>query len=108
MKNESPRAYQRPYLTSEFTKNFVAKKNGPSIAAFNYNNVDYILLTRVLEAVSKQTYPELLRANIFNLVGIIKSGVFLEDQVILGGEARAAALFLLVARWAGAAGLRGA
>ena len=53
LKNESPQAYQRPYSTAEFTKNFVSKKNGPSVAAFNYNNVDYILLTRALEAVSK-------------------------------------------------------
>jgi len=79
LKNESSQSYQSPYSTSEFTKNFVAKKNGPSVAAFNCNNVDYILLTRVLEAVSKQIYPELLRANIFNPVGIIKSGVFFED-----------------------------
>ena len=84
LKNEPPQAYQRPYSTAEFTKNFVSKKDGPSVASFNYNNVDYILLTRALEAVSKQTYPELLQANIFNPVGMVKSGVFLEDQVIPG------------------------
>jgi CubicO group peptidase (beta-lactamase class C family) len=84
LKNEPLDAYRIPYPPVEFVKKFVARKEGLSTATFNYNNVDYILLTRVLEAVTKKNYGELLQANILNPAGMAKSGMVREERIIPG------------------------
>ena len=84
LKNESAQTYQNPYSTAEFVRRFVAKKDGLPVTVFNYNNIDYILLTRVLEAVSKKTYSDLVQVNILNPIGMARSGVISEDQVVIG------------------------
>jgi CubicO group peptidase (beta-lactamase class C family) len=38
--------------------------------AFEYNNSGYVLLALVIERVSKQTYPEFIKTNIFIPLGM--------------------------------------
>ncbi|GAB3653695.1 hypothetical protein GCM10027594_27740 [Hymenobacter agri] len=83
LKNEPLVAYQSPYSTSEFVGRFVALRENAT-ATFNYNNVDYILLTRLLEVVSKQPYAKLVRMAIFGPAGMVHSGVLAEEQVVPG------------------------
>lgn len=82
LKNEPAQAYASPYSPAEFVRKFVVRKEGPPIPAFNYNNVDYILLTRMLEVVSRKNYPELVRENILKPLGMNRSGVIAEERII--------------------------
>jgi teichoic acid D-alanine hydrolase len=83
LKNEPVAAYQSSYSTSEFISRFVAIREGATVT-FNYNNVDYIVLTRLLEVVSKQPYAKLVRRAIFDPAGMAHSGVLAEEQVVPG------------------------
>ena len=83
LENEPVQAYSAPHSTTDFVKQFVVKKVG-QVAAFNYNNVDYIILTRVLEVVAKQTYPALLQENILKPLGMGNSGMISEARIIPG------------------------
>ena len=84
LKNEPMQAYSSPYSPAEFVQKFVVRKEGLPVPVFNYNNVDYILLTRVLEVVSKKSYPELVRENILEPLGMRNSGMISEEQIISG------------------------
>ena len=84
LKNEPLEAYRTPYPPAEFTKKFIVKKEGLSTSTFNYNNIDYILLTQVLEAVTKKPYGELLQANILHPAGMVRSGMVREERIIPG------------------------
>lgn len=82
LKNEPVQAYRAKYSPAEFVKNYVVKDESRPVASFNYNNVDYVLLTRVLETVSKQSFANLVQANIFTPLKMINSGVINEEKVI--------------------------
>ncbi|GAA3985813.1 hypothetical protein GCM10022407_33360 [Hymenobacter antarcticus] len=84
LKNEPGTAYSNAYAPAEFIGKFVARKVGPPVAAFNYNNVDYILLTRVLEVISRKSYSELVQENILKPLGMDDTGVISEDRIIPG------------------------
>ena len=84
LKNEPAQAYASPYAPAEFIRQFVVRKEGPPAAAFNYNNADYILLTRVLEVVSQKSYAALVQENILNPLGMRQSGVISEERVVSG------------------------
>jgi CubicO group peptidase (beta-lactamase class C family) len=82
LKNEPVQAYQAPYSTAEFVKKYVVKDERQSKASFNYNNVDYVLLTRVLETVTKKPFAALLRENLLSPLKMTNSGVVQEARVI--------------------------
>ena len=84
LKNEPAQAYASPYAPAEFIRRFVARKEGPPVATFNYNNVDYIVLTRVLEVVAKKGYAELVQEKILNPLQMTRSGVISEARIIPG------------------------
>ncbi|TGE23805.1 class A beta-lactamase-related serine hydrolase [Hymenobacter aquaticus] len=81
LRNEpSTQVYQARYSTAEFVRKFVAKDEGKA-PAFNYNNIDYILLTRILEVVSGQTYGQLLRQRILAPLQMQNSGLVQEARI---------------------------
>lgn len=82
LKNEPIRAYQTAYSTQEFVQRFVAKDSTQKAHTFNYNNVDYIVLTAVLEAVTKKSYAALLQAKILTPLQMRDTGVLAEARVI--------------------------
>lgn len=84
LKNEPGAAYASPYSPAEFVRRFVVRKDGPPAAAFNYNNTDYILLTRLLEVTTGKSYAELLQAAILQPLAMTSSGVISEDRIIPG------------------------
>jgi CubicO group peptidase (beta-lactamase class C family) len=81
LRNEPVRAYQLPYSTKEFVQRFVQKDSTQQAGTFNYNNVDYILLTAVLEAVTKQSYAALVQARILTPLHMRDTGVVTEARV---------------------------
>lgn len=83
LKNEPfKQCYQTSYSPAEFVKNFVAKDEKQKTLAFNYNNVDYIVLTRLLEVVTKKPFAKLLQANILTPLQMNDSGVLNESRVV--------------------------
>ena len=84
LNNEPTLAYASLYSPAEFIRRFGARKEGPPAAAFNYNNIDYILLTHLLEVVAGKSYAELVQENILKPLQMSRSGVIAEDSIILG------------------------
>ena len=84
LQNEPLQAYASPYTPAEFIQKFVARKEGPPAAAFNYNNVDYIVLTRLLEIITHKSYAALLQENILNPLKMSRSGMVSEARIISG------------------------
>lgn len=82
LKNEPVRAYQAPYTTREFVRRFVEKDSTHKAAAFNYNNVDYIVLTLLLETVTQKSFAALLQAKILTPLHMQDTGVVEEARVI--------------------------
>lgn len=81
LKNEPLQAYKAKYTPAEYSKQFVVAQEAGKAPAFNYNNVDYVLLTRVIEAVSKKSYAKLLQDNIFTPLGMSYSGLVRESVI---------------------------
>ena len=84
LKNEPGQAYASPYSSAEFVRKFIVRKDGPPTAAFNYNNSDYILLTHLLEVITKKSYSELVHQAIIKPLRMHNSGVISEDRIISG------------------------
>lgn len=85
LKNEpSTQVYQQAYPSDEFVRRFVAKDARRSEPGFNYNNIDYILLTRVLEVVAGQPFAQLVRSRILVPLRMHDSGVVQEERIIPG------------------------
>jgi CubicO group peptidase (beta-lactamase class C family) len=82
LKNEPIRAYQTAYSTQEFVQRFVVKDSAQKTPAFNYNNVDYVVLTAVLETVAKQPYAALVQTHILAPLRMRDTGVLAESRVI--------------------------
>lgn len=81
LQNEPVQAYKAAYTPTEYVKKFVARPEGVKTSTFNYNNVDYILLTRVLEIVTQKSFGALLQERIFAPLGMQNSGVIREQTV---------------------------
>ncbi|SET35130.1 serine hydrolase domain-containing protein [Hymenobacter actinosclerus] len=82
LKNEPVQAYAARLTTLEFVRAYVVRDETKTAPGFNYNNVDYILLTRVLEAVSGRPYPALLQALILTPLGLKNTGVLTDQRII--------------------------
>ena len=82
LKNEPVKAYQTAYSTTEFVRNFVLNDSSNVSHAFNYNNVDYIVLTRILETITKKSFANLVQSNILIPLQMHDSGIITESRVI--------------------------
>ncbi|GAB3303991.1 hypothetical protein GCM10027348_32470 [Hymenobacter tenuis] len=81
LQNEPLLAYQARYSTAEYVKRFVAKREPQKAPGFHYTNADYVLLTRVLEVVTKKPFARLLQEQILTPLGMLDSGVIQEKIV---------------------------
>lgn len=82
LKNEPVKAYSNKYSSAEFVKQFVIKDKSSKASLFNYNNVDYIILTRILEIVTKKSFAALVQDSILKPLKMNDSGVIDEARVI--------------------------
>ncbi len=82
LKNEPLQAYSSRYNTTEYIKKFAAPNDTLKSIAFNYNNVDYILLTRILEVVTQKTFKQLLQDNILTPLNMYSTGLYKESAII--------------------------
>ena len=82
LKNEPIQAYTSRYTTAEYIKKYAVRKDSVKAASFNYNNVDYIVLTRILEKVSQKPFAVLLKENILNPLNMDDTEVISESKII--------------------------
>lgn len=82
LKNEPLQAYTSRASSEDYLKKYTVKKEAGTVSSFNYNNVDYIVLSRILEIVSQKPYAELLRSNILKPLGMENTGLIVESEVI--------------------------
>lgn len=82
LKNEPVQAYDKRLPLAEFVRAYVVRDNTKAPPGFNYNNVDYVLLSRVLEVVSGQPYPALLQQAILTPLGMKNTGVLTDNRII--------------------------
>jgi CubicO group peptidase (beta-lactamase class C family) len=82
LQNEPKDAYAAPYSPAQYVSRFVRRDEARRLGTFHYNNVDYVVLTRVLEVVTQQPFARLLQARILTPLGMHDSGVVQEERVI--------------------------
>ena len=82
LKNEPLQAYSSRYNTADYIKQFVIPNDTLKKVSFNYNNVDFVLLTRILELVTKQTFRQLLQENILTPLKMMNTGLIRESTII--------------------------
>lgn len=82
LRNEPVGAYATRLSPADFVRAYVRRNEASAVPGFNYNNADYVLLTRVLEVVSGRPYPELLREAILAPLGMRNTGVLTDHRVI--------------------------
>ncbi|MBC6698769.1 serine hydrolase domain-containing protein [Hymenobacter puniceus] len=82
LKNEPLEAYKAAYSPAEYVARFAALRETGKPAGFNYNNVDYVVLTRILEVITKKPFAQLLHDNILGPLRMTNSGVVQAARVI--------------------------
>jgi teichoic acid D-alanine hydrolase len=82
LQNEPAEAYTGPYSPARYVSRFVRRAETRRPGTFHYNNVDYVVLTRVLEVVMQQPFARLLQARILTPLRMHNSGVVQEERVI--------------------------
>jgi D-alanyl-D-alanine carboxypeptidase len=75
--------YQRPYTVDELVAKFCSAPvvSAPG-AAFNYNNGEYIVLGRMIEAIEGRPFKDVLARRILQPLGMRDAGVVRQERVI--------------------------
>lgn len=75
--------YQKPYTTDELLTKFCSDTlvNQPG-KTFDYNNADYIILGKIIEAISGKTYEQVLREKIIEPLQLTNTGLLSQEKVI--------------------------
>ncbi|RFP66689.1 class A beta-lactamase-related serine hydrolase [Hymenobacter lapidiphilus] len=82
LQNEPVSAYDNRLSPADFVRAYVRRNPAKPAPGFNYNNTDYVLLTRVLEVVSGRSYPELLQSAILTPLAMKNTGVLTENRIV--------------------------
>lgn len=78
-----PAMYARPYSTDELLNLFCSGKleNEPG-KVWNYNNADYVILGKIIEAIYKKSYEDVLKEKILVPLKMNNIGMFSTTKVI--------------------------
>ncbi|TVZ26519.1 CubicO group peptidase (beta-lactamase class C family) [Gillisia sp. Hel_I_86] len=80
--NEPIKAYLSKYKIDDFIKNFVKKKQSLDTIDFNYNNVDYVLLSRIIEKITNENFSKAIENLILKPLKLTNTGFVNESEVI--------------------------
>jgi len=84
-KSDDPVMYSKPYTTNELLNLFCSGKlENPPGKVWNYNNGDYVILGKIIEAVCKKPYEEVLKEKILQPLKMDHTGMFGMLKVIPG------------------------
>lgn len=75
--------YQRPYTSDQLLQQLCSgvPVNAPG-KVFDYNNADYIILGKILEAVYHQPFDRILAAQILEPLGMADSGMLRQQDIV--------------------------
>lgn len=81
--DDIPAMYEKPYSTDDLLNIFCSGKleNEPG-KVWNYNNADYVILGKIIEAVYGKSYEEVLRQMILVPLHMNSTGMFAMTKVI--------------------------
>jgi D-alanyl-D-alanine carboxypeptidase len=83
--SDDPVMYSRPYTTDELLNLFCSGRlENPPGKIWSYNNGDYVILGKIIEAVCKKPYEEVLREKILIPLKMDHTGMFGMLKVIPG------------------------
>ena len=84
MQNGFP-TYQKPYTSDQLLAKFCS---GPLVnqpgKTFDYNNADYIILGKIIEAIEGKSYETVLKVRIFDPLGLKETGMLTQGQILEG------------------------
>lgn len=77
--------YQAPYTSDQLLARFCSGKlANPPGKVFDYNNADYIVLGKIVERLSGQTYEQVLRERILRPLKMESTGMLRQGDIIEG------------------------
>jgi len=81
--DDIPAMYARPYSSDGLLNIFCSGKleNEPG-KVWNYNNADYVILGKIIEAICKKPYEDVLKEKIFEPLQMNNTGMFRMTKVI--------------------------
>ncbi|HEX2846992.1 MAG TPA: serine hydrolase domain-containing protein [Chitinophagaceae bacterium] len=81
LENEPIKAVVNKYSIDDYIKNFV-KKSAKDTVKFNYNNVDFVLLSKVIEGVTQKTFARSVQEMILDPLNLENTGFVNEEGII--------------------------
>lgn len=81
LQNEPINAVLNKYSIDDYIANFVIKSEQDTLQ-FNYNNVDFIILSKIIEIVTKKEFSKSIEDNIIKPIQLNNTGFVNEGQVI--------------------------
>ncbi|WP_126971212.1 serine hydrolase domain-containing protein [Gynurincola endophyticus] len=81
LENEPIRAYTSKFKLDDYIKTFV-KNSTRGNRKFNYNNVDYVLLSKVIEKITRLSYAKAIDSLILQPLQLTNTGFVEEGEVI--------------------------
>ncbi|MDN3594327.1 serine hydrolase domain-containing protein [Zunongwangia endophytica] len=80
--NEPIKAYLSKYKIDDFIKDFVKRKQPLDTIDFNYNNVDYVLLSKIIENITEEKFSNAINNMIIKPLELNNTGFINESEVI--------------------------
>lgn len=81
LENETITAVVNKYSIDDYIKQFVKKSSNDTLK-FNYNNVDYILLSKIIEVVKRKSFSKSIEELILNPLKLENTGFVNENEII--------------------------
>jgi CubicO group peptidase (beta-lactamase class C family) len=76
-------SYQLPHTTDELLARYASGRLvGPVGKAFDYNNADYVILGKIVEALDGQTFDKVLAERILRPLGMTQSGMLYQQAIV--------------------------
>jgi CubicO group peptidase (beta-lactamase class C family) len=81
LENEPIKAVMNKYSIDDYIRNFVKKSSNDTLK-FNYNNVDFVLLSKVIENITKKTFSQSIEDMIIQPLKLENTGFVSENDII--------------------------
>lgn len=81
LENEPIKAVAAKYSIDDYLKEFVKKSSNDTLK-FNYNNVDFVLLSKIIETVTNKTFSKSIEDLILKPLKLENTGFVSENEII--------------------------
>lgn len=81
LENEPIKAVMNKYSIDEYIRSFVKKSSNDTLK-FNYNNVDFVLLSKIIDNITKKTFSQSIEDMIIQPLKLENTGFVNENDII--------------------------